>query len=317
MNTYLIKRNPSFSNSGIIIKKTDIEKGYSEVLVTADNKQPYPKELAVGDIILVAENKCGIYAKGEIIKIPKIKVFENLNKIIEHAKKSKDEMFWMSKIFKFHDSLKEKSKSKFYFKEYFIDQRLLTRTIPLDGKLSRLSKKGLASSIIKLNEDEINFINNPIFNKVSKIRRDIPSSLRMDLYSFFNKNYSISHWIDIDHFVPLSAGGPGNIIENLVPIGFSLNRYKSDSIPKGFFVTATKHIEFKNKIDKKWTNSEDEFLKNKEYPNSKHICLEINEIIFNEWPVEKAKEFYRDVLNFHDYKYVEIIDKFNFIQSKK
>ena len=51
MNTYLIKINHSFSNSGIIIKKTDIEKGYSEVLVTADNKQPYPKELAVGDII--------------------------------------------------------------------------------------------------------------------------------------------------------------------------------------------------------------------------------------------------------------------------
>jgi hypothetical protein len=317
MNTYLIKRNPIFSNTGIIAKKADKEKGYSEVLITADNKDPYPKELKIGDTILVAENKCGIYAKGRVIRIPELIVLKNINKVIEHARKSKDDMFWMSKILKFYDSQKENPKSKFYFKEYFIDQTLLTRTIPLDGKLSRLSKKGLASSIIKLNEDEIKFINNPIFTKLSKIRKDIPSSLRMDLYSFFNKNYSISHWIDIDHFVPQSAGGPGNIIENLVPIGFSLNRYKSDSIPKGFFVSAKKHIEFKNKIENKWTNCEDEFLRNKDFPNSKQQCNEINEIIFNEWPVEKARKFYRDVLNFHDPKYVEIIDQFNLLQSKK
>ena len=246
MNTYLIKRNPSFSNNGIILKKTDKKKGYSEVLISADKKEPYPKELKLGDIILVAENESGIYAKGKVIETPTLQVFKNINELIEHAKKSKDEKFWMSKLIKFYDAKKVNSNSKLYFKEYYIEQTLLVRTIPLNGILSRLSKKGLAASIIKLNEDEIKFISNPIFSETSKIESKIPSSLRMDLYSFFNKNYSISHWIDIDHFVPQSAGGPGNIIENLVPIGFSLNRYKSDSIPKGFFVTAKKHQEFNN-----------------------------------------------------------------------
>jgi hypothetical protein len=316
MNTYLIKRNPSFSNNGIILKKTDKKKGYSEVLISANNKEPYPKELEIGDMILVAENESGIYATGKVVDIPILRVFKTINQLIEHTKNLNDEKFWMSKLLKFYDAKKANSNTKLYFKEYYIEQTLLARTIPLNGILSRLSKKGLAASIIKLNEDEIKFISHPIFSETSKIETKIPSSLRMDLYSFFNKNYSISHWIDIDHFVPQSAGGPGNIIENLVPIGFSLNRYKSDSIPKGFFVTAKKHKEFNNKIDKKWINSEDEFLKNKDYPNSKQQCFEINEIIINEWPIEKSKKFYRDVLNFHDTKYVEIIDSFNLIQSK-
>lgn len=316
MNTYLIKRNPSFSNTGIILKKTDKKKGYSELLISADKKEPYPKELKLGDMILVAENESGIYAKGKIIEMPILRVFKNINELIEHAKNSKDEKFWMSKLSKFYDAKKLNSNSKLYFKEYFIEQTLLIRTIPLNGILSRLSKKGLAASIIKLNEDEIKFISNPIFSETSKIESKIPSSLRMDLYSFFNKNYSITHWIDIDHFVPQSAGGPGNIIENLVPIGFSLNRYKSDSIPKGFFVIAKKHNEFKNKIDKKWINSKNDFLKNSEFPNSKQCCFEINNIIINEWSIEKSKKFYRDILNFHDSKYVEIIDSFNSIQSK-
>jgi hypothetical protein len=316
MSTYLIKRNPAFSNTGVILKKTDKKKGYSEVLISAANKEPYPKELQIGDAILVADNDSGIYARGIVLEIPELRVFESINKLIEHAQKSNDEKFWMSKLSKFYNAKKENSNSKFYFKEYFIEQTLLTRTIPLDGVLSRLSKKGLAASIIKLDEDETEFVNNPIFTETSKIHGKIPSNLRMDLYSFFNKNYSISHWIDIDHFVPYSAGGPGNIIENLVPIGFSLNRYKSDSIPRGFFVIAEQYEDFKNKINKKWLNCEHEFLKNKDYPNSKQVCLEINKIINHEWTIEKSKQFYRNILNFHDSKYVEIIDEFNSTRSK-
>ena len=317
MNTFLIKRNPSFSNTGFILKKTDKNKGYSEVLISAENKEPYPKELQAGDAILVADNENGIYARGTVLKKPTLMVFENIGEIIEHAQKSKDEKFWMSKISKFYNKKKENLNFKFYFKEYFINQTLLTRTIPLSGELSRLSIKGLAASIIKLNQDEVKFINCPIFTETSKIERKIPSNLRMDLYSFFNKNYSISHWIDIDHFVPQSAGGPGNIIENLVPIGFSLNRYKSDSIPKSFFIIAEQHNDFKNKINKKWLNSDHDFLKNKDYPNSKQVCLEINNIINQEWTIENAKKFYRNILNYHDSKYVDIIDEFNFIRSKR
>ena len=152
MNTYLIKRNPSFSNNGFILKKIDKKKGYSEILISADKKEPYPKDLNLGDMILVAENESGIFAKGKVIDVPPLRVFKNINELIEYAKNSKDEKFWMSKLLKFYESKKVNSNSKLYFKEYFIEQALLIRTIPLNGILSRLSKKGLAASIIKLNE---------------------------------------------------------------------------------------------------------------------------------------------------------------------
>ena len=63
MNTYLIKRNPSFSNTGIISKKPYKEKRYYKVQITTDNKEPYPEDLKIGDMILIAENKRGIYTK--------------------------------------------------------------------------------------------------------------------------------------------------------------------------------------------------------------------------------------------------------------
>ena len=308
---FLIKRNPSFSNTGFIAKKPNGKKGYSEILIASGKKEPYPRELKVGDLIYVAENESGIYAKGEVIEVCPLIMFESVNQIIEFAQKSKDEKFWMTKIIKFNEISQNKPGVRLYFKEYFINQTLLKRTIPLNGALSRLSKKGLAASIIKLNEDEVNHIESPVFVNTSKLNEKIPSSLRLDLYSFFNKNYKVSHWIDIDHFVPQSAGGPGNIIENLVPIGFSLNRYKSDSIPRGFFKIANSFPEFEDKMDKKWLSTSSEFLKIKDFPRSKEVCIHINRIIQGEWQIEKAKKFYKDVLLYHDSNYVEIIEQFN------
>jgi hypothetical protein len=310
-NTFLIKRNPAFSNNGFITKKPDGKKGYSEILIAEGNKEPYPKELKIGDHIYVAENESGIYARGEVIEVCQLRIFENVNQIIDFAQNSKDEKFWMTKLIKFSEISQSKNGVKLYFKEYFINQTLLKRTIPLTGTLSRLSKKGLAASIIKLNEDEINHVESPVFINTSKLNEKIPSSLRLDLYSFFNKNYRVSHWIDIDHFVPQSAGGPGNIIENLVPIGFSLNRYKSDSIPRGFFIIANSYPEFQDKIENKWMFTSSEFLKIKEFPRSKDVCIQINRIIQEEWQIEEAKKFYKDVLLYHDSNYVEIIEQFN------
>jgi hypothetical protein len=310
-NIFLIKRNPTFSNKGFIIKKPDGKKGYSEILIATSNKEPYPKELKIGDHIYVAENESGIYASGKVIEVCQLRIFENVNQILDFAQKSKDEKFWMTKLVKFNDISQSKPGVKLYFKEYFINQSLLKRTIPLSGVLSRLSKKGLAASIIKLNDVEVNHIESPVFVNTSKLNEKIPSSLRLDLYSFFNKNYKVSHWIDIDHFVPQSAGGPGNIVENLVPIGFSLNRYKSDSIPRGFFVMANSFPEFQDKINYKWMSSSSEFLKIKDFPRSKEVCLHINRIIQDEWQIEEAKKFYKNVLFYHDSNYVEIIEQFN------
>ena len=56
-------------------------------------------------------------------------------------------------------------------------------------------------------------IENQVTNVVNILESKIPNSLRLDLYSLFNKKCKLSTWIDIDHFVPQSIGGPGNIPE--------------------------------------------------------------------------------------------------------
>jgi hypothetical protein len=54
-----------------------------------------------------------------------------------------------------------------------------------------------------------------------------------------------------------------------------------------------------------------EFLKIKQFPRSKDVCIQINRIIQEEWQIEEAKKFYKDVLLYHDSNYVEIIEQFN------
>ena len=62
----------------------------------------------------------------------------------------------------------------------------------------------------------------------------LEDELREKIYHMYKIKAS-EHVLDIDHFVPQSLGGPGNIIENLVPISASINRRKSNRVPSKLF----------------------------------------------------------------------------------
>ena len=305
VKNYLIKRNPSFSNSGYILRKNDKRKIYAEIWI---GKEPF-KNLKIDDMIYVSQKNIGIYASGKIINITRPKVpFENISQALDFCNGTTDNLWWLDKLIKYNSKLKSNPNLKLYYLEYEIDQKLLTKTIPLDGMLLRLNKS--QSSITEINSHELQFICNPIRVKSNNLNANIPMSLKMDLYSFFNKNYSISHWKDIDHFVPKSAGGPGNIIENLVPIGFNINRYKSDSIPKSFFEYANNFREFRKLIKNEWLIEKEEFIRKKHNKDAKISCEKINFIIANSWDFEKAKSFYREVLRLFNPSYVKLIEDF-------
>ena len=128
------------------------------------------------------------------------------------------------------------------------------------------------------------------------------------MYSFFNQKHNISTWIDIDHFVPRSIGGPGNIIENLVPIGFSLNRYKSNSIPKGVFEVSLSYPELKLYVKKEYISEDQEmFLRS---INSKEDAKKIISIV-NSWEgeegLDRLKKFYSSILKYHHPEYFMMI----------
>ena len=313
MNHYLIKRNPDFTRFGVIDKKNTNNKIYSESIITNSNKNPISIVLKKDYKLWISESDWGIYASATVTKVKDSLTFNSIELLLEYIPKSEnknDNSYWMEKLVKFSSKLAKDSSYNFKYHEYFVDQRLLNINIPLTGKLERLSKPGLASSLIKLQNHEIEFLENPYYERNDfKISTKIPSSLKLDIYNFFNTNLAVQHFIDIDHFVPKSTGGPGNIIENLVPIGLNLNRYKSNSIPKGLFIESINHNDLKA------------FVKNK-YLESNNIiyftertaiddAIKINNIVLNWKDLNKIKEFYKKVMENHHPEYTKIIEEYN------
>tara|TARA_B110000285_G_C15019393_1_gene560751 strand:+ start:72 stop:998 length:927 start_codon:yes stop_codon:yes gene_type:complete len=307
VNTYLIKRSPDLTDKGILIKKNIQKKGYSESGV---NRPPSLK-LNVGDIIYVSETNYGIYAKGKVIDVKKSPIiFNNYHDIINYFNKETDAKYCFDIMSKLKAAKNKNPDNVVFFHEYFINQSLLDNVVPLEGPLASLKKVQRAFSKIK--EPLLNEIENPTKQINIKLNSSIPGALRQQLYSFFNKKYSISTWIDIDHFVPKSVGGPGNIIENLVPVGFSLNRYKSNSVPKGLFVVAANFEELKDIVVNSFAKQNNMFLKSvKAKDNAKKILSVVNSWE-NEKDLAEVKNFYKLVLKYHHPEYISLIENVNF-----
>lgn len=311
-NHYLIKRSPSFSNKGLIEKRSVKAKGYSETRIVKDKRLPLPKGFTSGDMIYVAEKNWGIYAAGKVTNISELftasSVDEIIGFIVKHNKK--DAVYWLDKLTKLQKAKQENKGTNYQFKyqEYTVNQKLLKRPIPLVGELSRLSKPGFAASMIQLTKDEVSFIQNPVYRDDEfELSTKVPYALKLDVWGFFNTRLPVQHYIDVDHFVPSSAGGPGNIIENLVPIGLGLNRYKSNSIPRGFFAEAGKNSELKQLTKDKYLSLKEDFISEKE---AIHDALQINKTIASWNSIKDIRTFYRAVLSHHFSDYIRIIDEY-------
>ena len=313
---YLIKR----SNSIRELKKSNSKKkGYFEIIITNNNKTPPSNKLRNGDLIFVAETRGGIYAKGKVIESLPVKEFESVEEVLKFSKQFKDDSYWLSKIRSFQEKLLINEDSKLKFHEYFVSQKLLPKTIPYNGPLKEYDasvKRGFAHVFIELNQTDIEYLKNPDYNlkTVHKLDSKIPGDLRLKIVSILNQDNSIGHLIDIDHFVPKSVGGPGNIIENLVPVGFSLNRYKSDSIPRSFFQVALE-IDFKDSLIGfhkdiiKILEDKSQFIRKSKSPKSNDLARQINAVISNWSDMRKIRKFYQEVNKKFNPEYVSLIDR--------
>ena len=299
--TYIIKRNVDFTDQKIMIKRVDKKKGFTESML---NKNPLSSKFLPGDMIYVYENKNGIWAYGEIVEVSKVLKFNSISQILDFFKKKKVDINWIYSLLieKLHNSKKD---SFITFHEYFINQKLLDRVIPLSNCLESLQGQ---TSIRELNQEQIDYLKNPEFKNETELSSEIPSRLKMDIYSFFNTKCKLSHVIDIDHFIPKSIGGPGNIIENLVPVGYSLNRYKSNSIPDGLFKVASEYSSLKKFCKKKY-ESQSGFIRNDNI--ARDNAMKITSYINGLSDINKAKEFYRKVMDLHHTEYVKLIDEYN------
>lgn len=302
---YLIKRSPDFTRNGIIVKRNQKSKEYSQGTLLS---VPLSDKLEKGDMIYVAEKDYGIYAKGIVNEVSKIIPFSSVDEILEYylKNKSKDAAYWLDFIQRLKKAKTINPDAVLRYQEFTIDQKILERVIPYTGELSDL--KTIQTSIYKLPNFILDIIEKLIFNLVNKLETKIPNSLRLDLYSLFNKQCNLATWIDIDHFVPQSIGGPGNIPENLIPVGFNLNRYKSDYIPIGLFYVALRYPQVQFFCEKSFFECKKDFIKTPEATDkAKKIIFEIKKL-----DILSVRQFFKKILEYHHPFYIQIIEKFNY-----
>jgi hypothetical protein len=302
---YLIKRSPDFTRNGIIVKRNQSLKGYSQGTIL---DMPISNKLKIGDIIYVAEKDYGIYAKGTVTKVHDIVRFNNIEEILNYYtnNKIKDASYWLEFIQRLSKEKLTNPYAVFSFQEFFINQKILEKVVTYSGELEKLKK--IQVSIYEIPDSIISLIENPTTNIVNELESKIPNSLRLDLYSLFNKNYKLSTWIDIDHFVPQSIGGPGNIPENLVPVGFNLNRYKSDLIPIGLFYTARNYPLLQMYCEKYFFETKESFIKSPEITDKATKIIERVKTM----DMNSIRTFFKKVLEYHHPSYIEIIENFKY-----
>ena len=312
MKTFLIKRNPDFTTHGVLVKRNVVNKEFTESRI---NGFPYSNKLNIGDKILVSETSYGIYACGSVTKVDEIIEFNSVNEILNYTEKNKirDVKYWYNLVLRFKQKKESDSNSVLRFQQYFIEQKLLNRTIPFFEEIKSLKK--IQNSIYEIKDLETlksidSFIIKPKSIRLEKFDSKIPNSLRMDLYSLFNQKYNISTWIDIDHFIPKSVGGPGNIAENLVPVGFSLNRYKSNAIPKGLFYHANKNKELKKYVKKEYLKENTpNYISKKDFKSSNEDARKIIDLV-KKMSYNDSILFFKNVMGYHHPKYIKLIEEF-------
>lgn len=291
MTEYLIKRNFDsisdriFGNNGEWFCET--QKG-SRPGGTAQGVED-------GSTIYIAETGFAIFAKGTI-NSPTMHKFEDLgelSKFIMTKSKVKDDSYWIEKLKDYYNNTEDFTRRYYVFEYKIIEIESFNQVYPLFGKLRE------QFGFKKLDQ---NFRLKKQVEQQTFLKGEIPSKIRMEVYNSFRIDAK-EHLIDIDHFVPKSIGGPGNIIENLEPIGSSLNRYKSDSIPRKLFdqellkklFTDESFSPNEKRVLEEIKNDKKYFYKGPQYIElGKKIVSRINEL-----DEAELRAIYKEIRNYH------------------
>lgn len=290
---HLIKRNKNYSDTGVL----DHKSGLSWFTETRRNGTPAGYNCEIGETVWVAESGYAIYGKGVIKEKSKLYKFKSINDFLRKRSglKASDDKYAMNII----NKIFEKSKSPFKYLGCFeiaVDLEILERPIEISDRFKWQSTWYIVEDDYQFEDQE---------STSSILTSHIPSALRSEVYYKLSKVAKI-HAIDVDHFVPKSLGGPGNIIQNLVPIGFSINRYKSNRVPKGLFVISNSdsYQSLNPMVPKSYIDEKNELLEQSKYKDAtRKIIAEVNS-----WEFDDLKKFYYKVLKHHHPEYAELLN---------
>lgn len=298
--TWLIKRNAELNSSKYKTNKKGIQ-WYTQAAAfneLGSSRKPAGSSSRKGDVVYIYQTELGIWGKGKVISgcedASNFHQFYNIRDVVTFSKtkaKYKNDSFWgnviLGKLFN-----KEDGKFTLSIFEAKLEIEILDRQISVHEK--RIPTGQVSWSELKNGIEEIKTQK----NELSEI---IPPSLRHKLQIKFNKYQKEGLVLDIDHHVPKSIGGPGNIEENLVPLNPSINRYKGAKIPEGLFEVANGYPKEISKDEFKLLQKKqrDKLRIGKDYPflefkTAQQEARRIIEIV-NSFEFEEAKKFYKKV----------------------
>jgi len=266
-----------------LIKRREVDFNLKDGWCCETRLKRWPNGIKVkkGDIVYIAQSGYAIYGQGVVNDIRKNE-FNNFDDFLFYALHNsnvKDDPYWLSKFKEYSKILPCK---KIKILEYeLINTECFDYTIPLD-------KIFLSRRVWYYLKDD--YIFTPPKTQLG-LTEHIPSTVRLQVYQKF-KIDSKEHIVDIDHFVPRSIGGPGNIIENLIPISPSINRKKSNHVPSKLLDLAKN---FEETPPKNLIVSHDKFYSDRQSLNlAKRIVEKINMESDSE-----LRNIYKQIRDFH------------------
>lgn len=251
---------------------------YCEVALKS---MPSGSRVKPGDTIYIAQNGYAIFGKGIIdeVKTFEFHSFEAFVQYALHKSKVDDKDYWYSKFSDYSAKLPVISIKGFEYN--LINTESFNFAVTLEERF-------LQRSVWYYLEDDFTL---KIPSSPECLTLHIPTRIREEIYHKF-KIVSNEHIIDIDHFVPKSIGGPGNILENLIPISASINRRKSDNIPSKLLDMAQ---DFGFEKPSHFILSHDKFYSDNE---SRKLAKQIVQKI-NSYNYSMIKNIYKQIRDYH------------------
>lgn len=293
MNYFLLKRNPEIG--GRLGKKLSSKGSHWYVNTRNGGAPAHSKILSKGDLVYLCEKGYGIWGKGEVRDVRFTdKPLKSLKDFLHYVDQSnlKNQAYWGQLFLNDVRRHLENKTLQMFLCEFLLDQETL------DTPIITHDFKG---------QNSFQMLTGPMDDYESKATLGwdvaIPTSLRFRVYMHYQV-YLKSFIFDLDHVVPASIGGPGNIEENLYPLTSSVNRTKGDSIPDGLFFVAQKSRDLfpslSNCTLKILRCSSSDFVPGKfrRDPASKEAARELLSRLKERGICREVKEFFAEVKNF-------------------
>jgi len=271
--------------------------GRKPIITTKIGGSPVGLNAGVGDVVYLYETGF-IYERGVIKQADPTLEFKSVKDIVSyyHSEQNryKNTVWWGNEIL-------EKAYLAFQEgKRYFVSVRLIETKILPSPIFVGLKKYGGQNRWQQV-KGEVSDLETTL-----ELSGKIPGTLKYKLIEQLNLSKERFH-LDVDHFVPRSLNGPGNIEENLVPLDLAANRGKGNKVPTGLFIVAFQSpwVELLGEIASKKPPSDylilrksgDNLIDDEPARNlAKVITTKINSA---EIPLGKKRKFYSSVRKLH------------------